>query len=285
VLEEVKKPEAWRRWGEHTWHIVVVLVVGWLLTRLVRWAMARLRRYTIRRMDLRGEGDTLDLEKRANTVISTLTKIANMVIWVVAVVTVLRELGYHVGPVLAGLGIAGIAVGLGAQTIIRDWLGGFFLLIEDQVRIGDSVVVNGQPTLSGVVESINLRTMLVRGENGAVHVIANGSINSLSNLTREYSYYVFRTTLAHGADADRALKIIEGVANEIYGDEEYRSMMLSPIEMMGIDLLADRGVVVKARIKTLPSKQALVGRELNRRVRIKLEAEGIAFPRLLPPQV
>src|SRR4051812_8622668 len=230
VLDEVKKPEAWGRWGEQAWHIVLVLVVAWLLTRLVRWAMAKLRRYTIRRMDHRGEGDTLDLEKRANTVISTLNKIANMVIWTVAVVSALRELGYHLGPVLAGLGVAGIAVGLGAQTIIRDWLGGFFLLIEDQVRIGDAVVINGVPTLAGVVESINLRTTLLRGENGAVHVIANGSITALSNLTREYSCYVFRATLAHGADADRALMMIESVGDEIYRDEQYRPMMLAPIE-------------------------------------------------------
>jgi small-conductance mechanosensitive channel len=155
------------------------------------------------------------------------------------------------------------------------------LLLEDQVRIGDSVVING---ISGLVEEINLRTTMLRGENGAVHVIANGSINTLSNLTREYSYYVFETTLAHGSDADHALAIIAGVGNELYNDEKFRQLMLSPIEVMGVDSLADRGVVIKARIKTLPSKQALVGRELNRRVRVKLTAEGISFPRLFPPQ-
>jgi small conductance mechanosensitive channel len=281
VIEDVMRPETWRRWGEQAGLAALTLGIAWLLTRLVKWTMLQLRRNAIRIMDRRGEGATLELEKRARTITSALGKTINTVIWTVAFVMALRELNVHIEPLLAGLGIAGIAVGLGAQTLIKDWLGGFFLLLEDQIRIGDSVVING---ISGLVEEINLRTTMLRGENGAVHVIANGSINTLSNLTREYSYYVFETTLAHGSDADRALVIIAAVGNELYNDEQFRRLMLSPIEVMGVDSLADRGVVIKARIKTLPSKQALVGRELNRRVRVKLTAEGISFPRLLPPQ-
>ncbi len=284
VLDEAMKPEAWREWGDKAWRIVLALAIAWVLTRLVKWTMAWLRRYTIRRMDRRREGATIDVERRANTLIAALSKTMVLVTWVAAVVLALRVLNYHVAPLLAGLGIASIAVGLGAQTIIKDWLGGFFLLIEDQVRIGDTVMINGVLPLSGVVETISLRTTLLRGENGALHVIANGSITALSNLTRDYSYYVFETTLAHGTDADRALKIIKNVGNEIYGDEQYSPMMLSSIEVMGIVRLADRGVVLKARIKTAPSKQALVGREFNRRLRNKLQAEGIAFPQLFPPE-
>ncbi len=275
------RPEAWRRWGVQAGRFALVLIIAWMFTGVVRWSMARLRRYAIHMMDRRGEGATSDLEKRANTLISALTKAVSTVIWVLAIVTALGELNFHVEPLLAGLGIAGVALGFGAQTIIRDWLGGFFLLLEDQIRIGDSVVING---LTGIVEEIDLRITVLRGENGAVHVIANGTIDTLSNLTREYSYYVFETTLAHGTDADRALAIIEEVGGEIYADEEYRPLIVSPIEMMGIDGLTERGVVVKARIKTLPSKHALVGRELNRRVRVRLKAEGITFPTLFPPQ-
>jgi small-conductance mechanosensitive channel len=282
VLEEATKPEAWRRWGEQAWHVALVLGIAWLLTWLVGWLLARLRRYTVRRMDRRRGGTSVEMEKRANTIIAALSKAIDSVIWVVAVVTALSELNVHIEPLLAGLGVAGIAAGLGAQTVIKDWLGGFFLLLEDQVRIGDSVVING---ITGVVEEIDLRTTILRGENGAVHVITNGSITALSNLTREYSYYIFETTLAHGADADRALAIIESVGQEIYDTEQFRPMILSPIEVFGVDSLADRGVVIKARIKTLPSRQALVGRELNRRVTIKLKAEGIAFPQWLPPRV
>lgn len=279
------QPEAWRRWGGQAGRVVLVLGIAWLLTRLLQWAKIRLRRYVIRLMDRRGEGATIDMEKRANTLISAFSKAADLVIWTVAVLAVLRELNYHVKPLLAGLGIASIAVGLGAQTIIRDWLGGFFLLIEDQVRIGDVVVINGIPPLTGVVEEIGLRTTLLRGENGALHVIANGAITMVSNLTRDYSYYVFEAMLAHGTDADRALAVIKSMGDEIYRDEQYQPMILAPIEVMGIDRLSDRGVMVKARIKTLPAKQALVGREFNRRVRTRLEAEGIAFPQSPPPPV
>lgn len=274
------KPETWRRWGEQAARAALTLGIAWILTRLVKWAVVQLRRYTIGIMDRRHEGATLEMQKRANTVTSALGKTVNTVIWIVATVIALRELNVYVQPLLAGLGIAGIAVGLGAQSLIKDWLGGFFLLLEDHIRIGDSVIING---MSGLVEEINLRTTMLRGENGAVHVIANGSINTLSNLTREYSYYIFETTLAHGSDADRALAIIAGVGSELYNHEQFRPLMLAPIEIMGIDSLADRGVVIKARIKTLPSKQAQVGRELNRRVRNKLTAEGISFPWLFPP--
>jgi small conductance mechanosensitive channel len=281
VLEEVLKPESWRRWGEQAARAALILGIAWLLTRLVKWTTVRLRHYAIGIIDRRREGATLEIQKRANTVTSVLGKTVNTIIWIMAVVIALRELNFHVEPLLAGLGIVGIAVGLGAQTLIKDWLGGFFLLLEDQVRIGDSVVIN---TIAGVVEEINLRTTMLRGENGAVHVITNGSITTLSNLTREYSYYIFEATLAHGEDADRALALIASVGNDLYADEQFQPIMLSPMELMGIDRLGDRGVVVKARIKTLPSKQALVGRELNRRVSIKLKEAGISFPQLFPQQ-
>jgi small conductance mechanosensitive channel len=146
----------------------LILGIAWLLTRLVKWTTVRLRRYAIGIIDRRREGATLEIQKRANTVTSVLGKTVNTIIWIMAVVIALRELNFHVEPLLAGLGIVGIAVGLGAQTLIKDWLGGFFLLLEDQVRIGDSVVIN---TIAGVVEEINLRTTMLRGENGAVHVI------------------------------------------------------------------------------------------------------------------
>jgi small conductance mechanosensitive channel len=275
------RPEAWRNWGGHAARALLVLVIAWIFTWVVKWAMIRLRRYAIHIMEHRREGATLEIEKRARTVTSALGKTVNTFIWILAVVVALRDLNVHVEPLLAGLGIAGVAVGLGAQSLIKDWLGGIFLLLEDQIRIGDSVVINN---MTGIVEEINLRTTLLRAENGAVHVITNGSITALSNMTREYSCYVFETTLAHGSDADRALAIIASVGEELYRDDRFRAAMLAPIEIMGVDRLADRGVVVKARIKTLPSRQGLVGRELNRRVRTRLADEGISFPRVFLSQ-
>jgi small-conductance mechanosensitive channel len=279
VVAEIARPQVWIAWAERALRVIVILALAWLFSHIARRLLARLRNYTVRLMDRRHEGSTIESEKRATTIISVLSKLSSMLVWLIALVMALTETGFHIEPILAGLGVAGLALGLGAQTLIKDWLGGLFLLFEDQLRIGDSVIING---IGGGVEEINLRTTILRGENGAVHVIANGSITALSNLTREYSYYVFEATLAHGSDADRALSIIESVGAELARDEPYHGLILAPIEVMGVDRLVERGVTVKARIKTVPSKQAVVGRELNRRVKLRLDAEGIAFPPIAP---
>lgn len=275
VLAQFARPEMWIQWGERAVRVVIILALAWLFSAIARRLLARLRNYTIHMMDRRHEGSTYEMEKRATTIIAVLSKLASLIVWLVALVMALTETGFHIEPLLAGLGVAGLALGLGAQSLIKDWLGGLFLLFEDQLRIGDGVIING---ISGSVEEINLRTTLLRGENGAVHVIANGSIATLANLTREYSYYVFEMVIAHGSDADRALAIVEQTGGELAHEEPYRSLILAPIEVMGVDRLGERGVTLKARIKTLPSKQAVVGRELNRRIKSRLDAGGIAFP-------
>ena len=162
---------------------------------------------------------------RAATIVLALRKLANSAVWVVALVMSLQELNYKIEPLLAGLGIAGLALGLGAQTLIKDWLGGVFLFIEDQVRIGDSVTISG---FSGTVEEINLRTIVLRGESGAVHIIPNGSITTLTNFTREYSYYIFETILAHRADAAKALEILDRTAADVADQERFRPLVLAP---------------------------------------------------------
>jgi small-conductance mechanosensitive channel len=277
-IAEFSKPENWLRYAETAVRVIIILALTWLITRLVRRWMLRLRTYIVRVMDKRGSGSTLEMENRATTIVAILSKLSSSAIWIVALVMALSQLGEHVEPLLAGLGVAGVALGFGAQTLIKDWLGGLFILLEDQVRIGDSVIING---IGGAVEEINLRTTVVRGENGAVYTIANGSITTLANMTRDYSYYVFETTVAHGADVDRALSILTEEGAKIAQEEPYRGFILAPIEVMGVDRLGDRGATLKARIKTLPSQQWAVGRELNRRVKARLDAAGIAFPQII----
>jgi small-conductance mechanosensitive channel len=275
---EFSKPENWLRYAETGVRVVIILAVAWLITRLVRRWMRRLRTYIVRVMDKRGAGSALEMENRAATIIALLSKLSSTAIWLVAVVMALSQLGEHVEPLIAGLGVAGVAVGFGAQTLIKDWLAGLFILLEDQVRIGDAVTING---IGGAVEEMNLRTTVLRAENGAVYTISNGSITTLANMTRDYSYYVFETTVAHGADVDRALAIVSEEGARIAQEEPYRSFVVAPIEIMGVDRLGDRGATLKARIKTLPSQQWAVGRELNRRVKASLDAAGIAFPQVV----
>jgi small conductance mechanosensitive channel len=282
LRDEFYKPENWLKWSETVTHIVILLALAWLFTRLVRRGLRSLRSYIIRVMDKRGAGSTLEMENRASTIISVLSKLTSACIWIIALVMALAELGQHIEPLLAGLGIAGIAVGFGAQTLIKDWLGGLFILMEDQLRIGDAVTING---VGGSVEEINLRTTVLRGETGAVFIIANGSITSLSNATREYSYFVLEVTIAHDADVDRALAIVSEEGDRITKEEPYKSVVTAPLEMIGLDRISDRGVIIKARIKTLPTKQWDMGRELNRRVKTRMSAEGIAFPPPVYPPV
>lgn len=280
MLEELTDPDIWLGWMENALHLILVLALAWIFTVIAKRLLLKLRDNAIRVMERRrSDGSIIEAEKRATTIVSALTKVITLCIWLFALVMGLAQINSKIEPLLAGLGVAGLAVGFGAQTLIRDWLGGIFLLLEDQARIGDSVTING---MSGTVEEINLRTTLLRGENGAVHVISNGSITMLSNLTRDYSYYVFETILAHGSDADRALAILESTGAELQNEDPFRGMILAPIEVMGVDRLGERGVTIKGRIKTLPGKNAAVGRELNRRVRLKLGVEHISFPAAPP---
>ena len=272
---QLMRAERWMPWIFRGLRVLLILAGAWVLTHMARRLLRRLRSYAMRTMHRHGAASDSELEKRAATIMAVLAKLAGFMIWMVAVVMALNELTFNIQPLLAGLGVAGLALGLGAQALIKDWLGGLLVLLEDQIRIGDAVTING---ISGLVEEINLRTTVLRGENGAVHIIANGLISTLSNMTREYAYYVFEATLAHGANVDRALEILTETGAEVARDPLLKSVILAPIEVMGVDRLADRGVVVRARIKALPSKQALVGREFNRLVNTRLAAEGIAFP-------
>ncbi len=275
VTQELVRAERWIPWIFRGVRVVVILAGAWLLTFIARRLLRRLRSYVMRTMKSHGHSPEIELDKRAATIMAVLGKLAALAIWMIALVMALNELTFNIQPLLAGIGVAGLALGLGAQTLIKDWLGGLLVLLEDQIRIGDAVTING---ISGVVEEINLRTTVLRSENGAVNVVANGLINTLSNMSREYTYFVFEATLAHGADVDRALQILKETGAEVAEEAAYKEMILAPIEVMGADRFVERGVVVRARIKTLPSRQATVGREFNRLVNARLAAEGIAFP-------
>jgi small conductance mechanosensitive channel len=275
LLRELQRTEVWMPWVERLIRVAVILAVAWLVTRVARRLIGRLRVRAARMIEKHGGVSDTDLEKRAATIITVLVKLASVAIWLVALVMSLSELTFNVQPLLAGLGVAGLALGLGAQTLIKDWLGGLFILIEDQVRIGDAVTVSG---VSGSVEEVNLRTTVLRAENGAVHIIPNGSITQITNFTREYSYYLFETTLAYGADLNRALEVVTQAGESLVDDERFKPMLLSGLEVMGVERFTDRGMLIRARIKTMPSKQAMVGRELNLRVKSGLDAAGIPFP-------
>jgi moderate conductance mechanosensitive channel len=177
--------------------------------------------------------------------------------------------------VLTGAGIAGLAVGFGAQTLVRDVISGFFLILEDQVRVGDSAAINN---VGGLVEQINLRTIVLRDEEGSVHVFPNGAITTLANKSKDFSFYVISLPIPYHEDPDRVAKILREVGDELRQDSYYGTFILDGLEIMGVDAFGDWAMQIKMRIKTVPQRQFEVGRELRKRIRRALDAAGVPVP-------
>jgi small-conductance mechanosensitive channel len=188
---------------------------------------------------------------------------------------ILRELQIDITPVLTGAGIVGLAVGFGAQTLVRDVISGFFLIVEDQVRVGDVAVVNGQ---GGLVEQVNLRTIVLRDEQGAVHVFPNGEVKTLANMSKDFSYYIVTVPVAFDDDPDQVVEAMRSAGDSLFDDPAFKPHILEPLEIYGIDAFEPGQVVVKARIKTVPLKQWVVGRELRKRIARAFRERGIHPP-------
>jgi len=255
--------------------IGLILVFAYICTRAVGRVLITLRNYTVRMMLKSGGSTEFELEKRAATIGGFARTTMFALIWAIALLMVLKEMNFDVRPLLAGAGVVGVAIGLGAQNIIKDVLGGLFLMMENQVRINDIAVINGK---GGLVEEINLRTTVLRAEDGAVHIFPNGGIQSLANLTREYSYYVFSISVGYKEDPARVAEVLKELGEQLMGDDPYHSAILTPLEIMGVDKLGDFAVVIKARFKTLPSQQWLVGRAMNARILQRFGAARIEMP-------
>jgi small-conductance mechanosensitive channel len=252
-----------------------ILVFAYICTRAASRVLLALRNYSVRMMLKTGGGTEFELEKRAATIGGLARKTMFALIWAIALLMVLKEMNFDVRPLLAGAGVVGVAVGFGAQNIIKDVLGGLFLMMENQIRINDVAVINSK---GGLVEEINLRTTVLRDDDGAVHIFPNGGILSLANLTREYSYYVFSISVAYKEDIDHVITVFKELAEQLMAVEPYRSAILAPLEIMGVDKLGDFAVVIKARFKTLPSRQWLVGREMNARIIKRFADAQIELP-------
>jgi moderate conductance mechanosensitive channel len=255
-------------------HGLKILVIGLLSYALVR-AMALVVRRFEHQVSQGTSLDALERAKRARTLGSLVQKVATVAISSAAVLMILSEFGISIMPVLTGAGIAGLAVGFGAQTLVRDVIGGFFLILEDQVRVGDVAAING---IGGLVEQINLRTIVLRDEEGAVHVFPNGAITTLANRSKDFSYYVITIALPYHEDADRITGIIRDVGERLRADPRFGPFILDQVEILGIDSFSDWSMQFKLRIKTMPQKQWDVGREMRKRIRVALDENGVRVP-------
>jgi small conductance mechanosensitive channel len=254
--------------------LALLLLAGYFGARILRSLIGQLERGLVAAGERTGAlpGAT---RSRVATLTSVLRTLALVGLWSVVVVICLSQLGIDVRPILAGAGIVGLALGFGAQHLVRDVIAGFFLVLEDQVRVGDVAVVNGT---GGLVETLTFRTIVLRDLAGTVHVFPNGSVSTLANMTRDWSGYVVDVAVDYREDPDRVVALMRRVAEELRQDPAHGPLILEPIEIFGVDAFKDASVVIKARLKTLPIQQWTVGREYRRRLLLALGAEGVELP-------
>jgi moderate conductance mechanosensitive channel len=212
---------------------------------------------------------------RAETLLGIVHKAGEIAISTLLGMLILMQFGVNVAPLIAGAGILGLAVGFGAQELVRDVITGFFVLLENQVRVGDVAVINGT---GGLVESIGLRTIVLRDLAGVVHVFQHGKIQTLSNMTKEWSAMVFDVGVAYKEDTDVVVQVMREVAESLQKDPDYASKILEPMEIFGVDAFGDSAVVIKGRIKTNPIEQWAVGREYRRRLKKSFDDRRIEIP-------
>jgi small-conductance mechanosensitive channel len=252
-------------------HLLVIVGGSVLVVRLLRMLADR-----ILRMAANGEGPGIsEGEKRARTLASLLRTVGTTLVVLVASMMVLRELGLDITPLLAGAGVAGLAIGFGAQSLIKDVIGGFFILMEDQFHVGDVIQAAG---VSGQVEQMTLRLTIVRDLSGTVHFIPNGEIKVVSNLTKEWSQVVLEIGVGYAEDVDRAIAALSAVGEELAQDETLGKLLVEPPKVLGVESLANSQVTLRMLAKTLPLRQWEVARELRRRIKLRFDREGIAIP-------
>jgi small-conductance mechanosensitive channel len=251
--------------------IVVIALLAYVVLRIIAVASRRLEE----ELGREETPDMIERLKRARTLSRLIQNALTALIMVIAVLMMLRELQVDITPILTSAGILGLAVGFGAQTLVKDLIAGFFLTFENQVRVGDVATINGT---GGLVEAINLRTIVLRDMTGAVHVFPNGSIERLSNLTKDFSYYVVDVGVAYNEDPDEVAEVLRQIGDELQADPRFAPNILEPLEILGVDAFEESQVTLKTRIKTVPLKQWEVGRELRRRIKKTFAAKGIEIP-------
>jgi small conductance mechanosensitive channel len=218
---------------------------------------------------------TVRRASQLRTLAPVLVGVANTTLIVMASMMTLSQIGVEIGPLLAGAGIVGVAVGFGAQTVVKDFLTGVFLILEDAVSIGDSVKIGG---FGGVVEEMSLRTIKLRDFDGTLHIFPYSEAQVIHNQTKSYSYYVIELIISRSGDIGKALDLMRSTGEEIRQDPTFKSLNVDEVEIAGVDKLSDAGIALKARIRTAPGKQWRVGREYLRRLKIALDEANVETP-------
>src|SRR2546425_5588258 len=252
----------------HGVNLAIIVAGAIIVVRAANLAIEHLQHKLGRR---HAEAD-LEWQRRATTLSGILTSLVTVTVGFVAVLMLLRELAIDVVPILTGAGIAGLAIGFGAQNLVRDVISGFFLILEDQVRIGDLARINGT---GGIVEQINLRTILLRDGEGAVHVFPNGTITALANLSKQFAYAVVDIKVAYTENLDRVMGTIREVGASMERDPSWGSLVQGPLDILGVVSLDGGSATIQVKFKTFPLNQGKVANELRRRLMATFVGRGI----------
>ncbi|WP_207460428.1 mechanosensitive ion channel domain-containing protein [Azospirillum sp. SYSU D00513] len=246
--------------------ILIISVIAWeLVSGLIERALAATDH----------NGRVIERSARTRTLLPLLRNAFLVLLVTMVVLITLSELGVNIAPLLAGAGVIGLAIGFGSQTLVKDIITGLFILFEDAISVGDVVSVGGH---SGVVESLSIRTIRLRDTTGAVHSVPFSSVTTVTNMTKDFSFAVFPIRVAYSENTDRVVAVLTQLGAELQADPLFAPDILAPLEIMGVDQLAESGIVIMARFKTRPIKQWGVQREFNRRMKQRFEELGIEIP-------
>jgi small conductance mechanosensitive channel len=274
-------PEAiFKDWNwEHIRHLIETRGLRILIIVLVSLLGYRLLKVIIHRFQQSVEDEDPSMrsesEKRAETLGRVIRQMALAVIGITAGLGILRELGFDIKPLLAGAGIAGVALGFGAQNLVRDLITGFFIIFENQIRVGDVVDVAGK---MGKVEQVNLRTTVLRDGEGRVHVVPNGQITTVTNMTREWSRVLLDVNITYKEDLNRVIQVLQKVGDDLASDPEWQTKILEPMAILGINAMSPHGVEVRIALKVAPGTQFDMAPELRRRIKDAFLGAGIEIP-------
>ena len=257
------------QFGVVSLRITIILVVGWTLKRLLHKAVSGIRNQLTKGID-----DTENI-KRAETLGRVVRYLISVIVTIMMVMLVLSEVGISLAPILGAAGVVGLAVGFGAQSLVRDYFGGFFLLLENQIRQGDIVTLGGH---TGSVEEVTLRYVKLRDYAGVVYFIPNSQITTVINMSRDFGNAVLDIGVAYREDVDHVMDLMKTVAADLRNDPVYGPRILADLEMAGVNELANSAVMIRARLRCKAQEQFDVRRELLRRMKKAFDAAGVEIP-------
>jgi len=250
--------------------IVMIIMIAFVITFIARRLITKLKSYLKTKAE-----DNPEESKRVDTLARVFRYIATIVITVIAMIQILNEVGISIAPVLAAAGVVGVAIGFGAQSLVKDYFTGFVLLLENQVRQGDVVEVGSK---SGFVEEVTLRYIKMRDYAGNVHYVPNGTITTVTNMSREFAFAVIDVAVAYRENIEQVMEIMETVGSTLREDEACKLKILDGMEMAGVDQLADSGVMIRCRFKVVPLAQWSIKREYFKRLKAAFDQKGIEIP-------